>query len=247
MVEYAQYTPGMAHDFELYSHNQEQHIDYQQNQSFIPASTFGMDNAFTAPFDHMAPLAEAPRMQNLQYHYDAIAQGVKPYQYQTPAASPHSTSNSFHEMPPVLSASSESGASVSSSAMGSPSLMPQFNDAWNPMSMGLTSGYEYPGMIANDKSYVGKSIVSSTIAPSSSSSSSSSAVPPMSPALKQNVFKTPVTPASATRPSVRSNSFLSYKPYPRDSSSVRFSSIPTVPRFPQSSLSCWSPSISKDS
>ena len=149
----------MAHDFELYSHNQEQHIDYQQNQSFMPSSTFAMDHSFTAPFDHMAPLSEAPRLQDLQYHYDAIAQGVKPYQYQTPAGSPHSTSHSFHEMPPVLSASSESGASVSSSAMGSPSLVPQFDGSWQPIPVGLTSGYEYPAMVANDKSYVDPNLI----------------------------------------------------------------------------------------
>lgn len=161
MVDYAPYTPGMAHDFELYSHSQEQHIDYQQSQPFMPVSTFGMDHTFTAPFDHMAPLADAPRLQDLQFHYDAIAQGVKPsYQYQTPAGSPHSISNSFHEMPPVLSASSESGASVSSSAVGSPSLVPQFTEPWNPMPMGgLTSGFEYSGMVANDKSYVDPNLI----------------------------------------------------------------------------------------
>ncbi|KAL6163291.1 hypothetical protein ACJQWK_10880 [Exserohilum turcicum] len=159
MVEFAQYTPGMAHDFELYSHNQEQqHLDFQHNQTFMPTSTCAMDHTFSAPFDPMAPLTEMQRPQDLHFHYDVIAQGVKPYQYQTPAGSPHSTSNSFHEMPPVLSASSESGASVSSSAMGSPSLVPQFN-SWQPMPMGLTSGYEYPGMIANEKSYVDPNLI----------------------------------------------------------------------------------------
>ncbi|EMD65647.1 hypothetical protein COCSADRAFT_308127 [Bipolaris sorokiniana ND90Pr] len=233
MVDYAPYTPGMAHDFELYSHSQEQHIDYQQSQPFMPVSTFGMDHTFTAPFDHMAPLADAPRLQDLQFHYDAIAQGVKPsYQYQTPAGSPHSISNSFHEMPPVLSASSESGASVSSSAVGSPSLVPQFTEPWNPMPMGgLTSGFEYSGMVANDKSYVGKSLVSSIAV----SSFSSSSVP--SPNPKQNVFKTPVTPASATRSTVRSNSFLCHKTYPRNSPPVRFSSVTSVPHFSQFSPS----------
>ncbi|KAL6151283.1 hypothetical protein ACJBU6_10269 [Exserohilum turcicum] len=237
MVEFAQYTPGMAHDFELYSHNQEQqHLDFQHNQTFMPTSTCAMDHTFSAPFDPMAPLTEMQRPQDLHFHYDVIAQGVKPYQYQTPAGSPHSTSNSFHEMPPVLSASSESGASVSSSAMGSPSLVPQFN-SWQPMPMGLTSGYEYPGMIANEKSYVGKSIVSSTVV---SSSSSSSIVSPTSPSLRRHVFKTPVTPASATRSLVRSraNTLASNTTKHRESSSsVIHSFSPSVPQSPQSSLS----------
>jgi hypothetical protein len=234
----------MAHDFELYSNNQEQHIDYQQNQSFMPSSTFGMDHTFTAPFDHMAPLSEAPRLQDLHFHYDAIAQGVKPYQYQTPAGSPHSTSHSFHEMPPVLSASSESGASVSSSAMGSPSLVPQFDGSWQTMPVGLTSGYEYPGMVANDKSYVGKSTIVSSTVTASSSLSSSCVMPSMSP-ISKSVFKTPVTPASANRSSARSNS-LCNKTHQRDSPSVISSSTASIPRFSKSFSSCWLPSILKD-
>lgn len=216
-------------------------MDYQQNQSFMPSSTFGMDHSFTAPFDHMAPLSEAPRLQDLQFHYDAIAQGVKPYQYQTPAGSPHSTSNSFHEMPPVLSASSESGASVSSSAMGSPSLVPQFDGSWQPISAGLTSGYEYPGMVANDKSYVGKSITVSS-AVTTSSSFSSSVMSSTSPISNKNVFKTPATPASATRPRARSNFLHCYKAHQRDSSWAS-SSISSMSPFFNSFSSCWLPSI----
>lgn len=161
MAEYPQYTPDVAHDFELYSHNSDQHLDFQHNQSFAPSSTYAMDPAFSAQYDPMAPLSHVSRHSDLQFHYDGIAQGVKPFHYQTPAGSPHSTSHSFHEIPPVLSASSESGASVSSSAMGSPSILPPFNDSWNSFSMATTSGYDYPGMVAHEKSYVGKSIVSS--------------------------------------------------------------------------------------
>lgn len=253
MVDYAPYTPAMAHDFELYSHPQEQqHIDYQQNQSFMPSSTFGMAHTFAAPFDQMAPLSDAPHsLQDLQFHYDGIAQGVKPFQYQTPAGSPHSISNSFHEMPPVLSASSESGASVSSSAMGSPSLVPQFNDSWQPMPMGLASGYEYPGMVANDKSYVGKSTAVSSVVNtssfSSSSSSSTSVMSPMSPAPNKSVFKTPVTPASATRSSARPSSLLllHQQAHQRDALSGVFPSVHSTSRSSQPFSSCWLPSILK--
>ncbi|KAF1937350.1 hypothetical protein EJ02DRAFT_426724 [Clathrospora elynae] len=159
MVDYAQYPPNMHPDFELYSNNQGQHLEYHSNQPFMPSPTYGMDQTFSAQYDPMASLAEGSRLQDLQYHYDAIAQGVKPLQYHTPAGSPHSTSRSFHDLPPVLSASSESGASVSSSAMGSPSLVPQFNEAWNPMGLGPTSGYEYPGMAAIEKSFVDPNLI----------------------------------------------------------------------------------------
>ncbi|CAG5179096.1 uncharacterized protein ALTATR162_LOCUS9031 [Alternaria atra] len=168
MVDYAQYPSSMPHDFELYSNNQEQHLDFHHNQPYVPASTYALEHTFSATYDPMVTLAEMQRPQDLQYHYDAIAQGVKPYQYQTPAGSPHSASYSFHEQPPVLSASSESGASVSSSAIGSPSLVPQFDDSWNTMGLGVTAGYEYPGMVASDKSYVDPNVIQPfTFAPQS--------------------------------------------------------------------------------
>lgn len=167
------------------------------SQPYLPSSTYGMDQAFSAPFDPMVPMAEAPRPHDLQFHYDAIAQGVKPFQYNTPAGSPHSTSHSFHEQPPVLSASSESGASVNSSAMGSPT---HFNEPWNPTGLGLTSGFEYSGMIAGDKTFVGESKVSSTTV-----SSTCSVKCPATPLPASEVFKTPVTPASANWSSARAN------------------------------------------
>jgi hypothetical protein len=199
MVDYIPYQSNMHHDFELYSNNHEQPMDFPlTHQPYLPASTYNMEQTFSAPFDPMMPLAEVQRPHELQYHYDAIAQGV---QFHTPAGSPHSTSHSFHEQPPVLSASSESGASVSSSAMGSPT---HYSDSWNPMGLGLTSSFEYPGMTASEKTFVGESSVSFTV-----SSSTSSIVSPTTP-----IFKTPVTPASANWSSIRSsgrrNSLLSH-------------------------------------
>lgn len=158
MVDYA-YPPTMHHDFELYSHEQEQQLQYlPSSQSYLPSSTYSMEQSFSAPFNHMLPLVEAPRPQ---YSYEHLAQANKlaqQYNYHSPSGSPHSTLNSFQDQPPVLSASSESGASASSSALGSPSITPQFEmEAWNPM--GLTSGFEYPAMVAVEKSFVGESIV----------------------------------------------------------------------------------------
>jgi hypothetical protein len=245
MVEYVQYPPTMPHDFVLYSSNQEQHLEFHPNQHFIPSSTYAMDQTFSASYDHTAPLAEVPRPQDLQFHYDAIAQGVRPYQYNTPTGSPHSTSHSFHELPPVLSASSESGNSVSSSAMGSPSLVPQFSDSWNPMGLGLTSGYEYPAMIATEKSFVGKSAI-----PSTTASSSSSVTSPISPFENKHVFRTPTVPASANWSSLsskeRRHSLLSNEVNVRDLPAVTSSSVTSVPQFPQFSQSCRLPSNGAD-
>lgn len=161
MVDYVPFTtPNMPHDFELYS-NQEQQLDFlPTSQPYLPSTSYPMDPTFNGHFDPLASLSEAPRSQELQSYYDGIAQGVKAsfQQYASPMASPHSTSNSFQEQPPVLSASSESGASVSSSAIGSPS---QFNEPWNPLSagLGLPQGFEYSGMVEPVKvpGYVGES------------------------------------------------------------------------------------------
>jgi hypothetical protein len=199
MVDYVPYTTAnMPHDFELYA-NQEQQIDYlPTSQPFLPSASYPMDPTFGGAFDSHV----------LQFHYDGIAQGVKAsfqQQYASPMASPHSISHSFHEQPPVLSASSESGASVSSSAMGSPS---QFNDSWNPLSagLGLTPGFEFPGMVEPVKvpGCVGESTsISSKL---ESFSSARSATPTSDPS-HQNVFRSSATPASARWSASRSNAF----------------------------------------
>ncbi|KZM19726.1 nucleic acid binding [Ascochyta rabiei] len=159
MVDYA-YPPTMHHDFELYSQEQEQQLHYLPTpQPFLASSAYSMDQSFSTPFEHMLPLVEAPRPQ---YHYDHMAQGHKlaQYGYHSPSESPHSTFNSFQDQPPILSASSESGASASSSALGSPSVTPQFEvESWNPMAMGLTSSFEYPALVAAEKTFVDPNII----------------------------------------------------------------------------------------
>jgi hypothetical protein len=198
MLDYVSYpAASMPHDFELYS-THEQQLEYlPPSQPFIPSTSYTMDHTFSAPYDHMAPLAEAPRPQDLQFHYDGIAQGVKaPFQqYTSPSGSPNSTAHSFHEQPPYLSASSESCASVSSSAMGSPSLNPQFTEPWNPMGNGL--GFEYPGIAEPVK--VPGCVGESTLLPSQIESFPTLASPTAhkSQATNGNVFKSPSTPASA--------------------------------------------------
>lgn len=143
MVDYVPYsTASMPHDFQLYSSNEDQLDFLPTSQPFLPSNSYTMDPTFSGPYEHMATLSEATRPHDLQFHYDGIAQGVKvPFQQFSPTASPHSTSHSFQDQPPILSASSESCASVSSSAVGSPSLHPQFTEPWNHMTNGL--GFEY--------------------------------------------------------------------------------------------------------
>jgi hypothetical protein len=178
----------------------------------------------------------SPRPQDIQSYYDGIAQGVKPTFQYSPNGSPHSVSHSFHDQPPILSASSESDASVSSSNTGSPSLHPQYNEPWNHMThgLGLTPGYEYNGMVVTDKApgCVGES----TEVPSRFESSFPIASPktPILPSprlenTQNNVFKSPVTPASASTkwsvsrsgaPLARRNSLLSNE--------IRLSDLPDI-------------------
>lgn len=159
MVDFHPYPASMPHhDFELYSSHEQQFDFVPTSQPFLPSHPYGIEAPFSAPFDSVAmpAMSEAPRPQELQSYYDGIAQGVKPSFQYTPHGSPNSASHSF-EQPPILSASSESDASVSSSNMGSPSLNPQF-EAWNPMTNGLgiplmqnTSSFDYEGLVVADK------------------------------------------------------------------------------------------------
>jgi hypothetical protein len=219
------------HDFELYTHEQEQQLQYlPTTQPFLPSSTYSMEQSFSAPYEHSFPLVEAPRPQ---YTYEQFAQEHKlasQYNYHSPSGSPHSTLNSFQDQPPVLSASSESGASASSSALGSPSITPQFEmEAWNPMAM-MTSGIDFPTMVAEQKSFVGESMIPSettTSFPSSASTASS------------NAFKTPTTPASAgwslPKRSRRRNSLLSNEIFPHDTPTSPASSVTSSPLLLRSS------------
>ncbi|KAF2756561.1 hypothetical protein EJ05DRAFT_67776 [Pseudovirgaria hyperparasitica] len=163
MATYADYPATMPpHDFDLYPSQD----SYDISQPYLP-SDFINNTAFTT-YDSQ-PTTHA--YSNLsQYTYPLQGQQVKnTFQTQTPSGSPHSLSHSFDMQPPNLSASSESGASVSSSAMGSPSLNHQYQEAWGPLDQGLAidqgmlkdsflpESYnpaldlEYAGLVANDK------------------------------------------------------------------------------------------------
>lgn len=168
MVDYHPYPASMPQDFELYPHQESQYEFVPTSQPYLP-SNYPVDPSFSTPYEpvSMPAMSDAPRPQELQFHYDGIAQGVKPNYHYSPHGSPHSATHSF-EQPPVLSASSESGASVSSSTVGSPSLHPQYNDPWNPVTHGLGlplhggAGFEYEGLVTDKVSgCVGKSLKAS--------------------------------------------------------------------------------------
>ena len=160
MNDYASYPPQMPHDFELYASNQEQQLDFHAGQEYLDPASCGIHHTFGASYTNMAPFPEPSHHQNLSYHYDAIAQGAKPFQYHTPAGSPQSASPSFQDQPPILSASSESSsASVSSSAMGSPLHTTQCNEPWNPAGLGLGSTFEFSGMLAAEKAFIDPNLV----------------------------------------------------------------------------------------
>jgi hypothetical protein len=265
MTDYIPYPPAsMSYDFELYSNHEQQLDMLPTSQPFLPSTSYTMDSTFSAPYDHMASMSEAPRPQDLQFHYDGIAQGVKSHfpQYTSPTGSPNSASHSSHDQPPNLSASSESGASVSSSAMGSPSLNTQFNEPWNPMAngLGLTSGFEYAGIVEPVKvpGCVGESSILSSRAESPPSFISPST--PTSEASNGNVFKSPSTPASAkwsaqrtSAHATRRNSLLSneVRAYEVPSATSHFlpahiNSTPPLSQTKKSFISressCWFPS-----
>jgi hypothetical protein len=124
------YSTNMPQDFELYDEPEQSFGFVPSSQPFI-SSVFPTDADFNAPYGQMPMEPSSDHAQNVQFHYDAIAQGVKPLHY-TPHDSPLSATHSF-EQPPILCPESEASASVSSSTLGSPSLHPQYNEPWTSM------------------------------------------------------------------------------------------------------------------
>jgi hypothetical protein len=146
MVSYAEYPSTMpSNDFDLYP-TQEQYADLlvSSQTSYLPTSQY-MDNSFSGAFENNTQQTlSVPRTQDFRFSLDA-SQLKQSYAY-SPAASP-AHSNSFDVIPPQLSTSSESSASVqstSSSAIGSPSMDPQYQEQWT---IGLGLG---PDMMQKD-------------------------------------------------------------------------------------------------
>ncbi|KAF2837943.1 hypothetical protein M501DRAFT_919641, partial [Patellaria atrata CBS 101060] len=171
MVSYAEYsipTTMPTADFDLYPQQENYQEAFTSSQSYMAVPAF--DHTYST-FDSQSSIqafSNAPRSQEFNFSLDGIPQSIKnSYHSYSDAGSPaNSASHSFDIHPPHLSAASESGASIpstSSSAMGSPSMNPQYHDSWNVMGQGLglapglvsqdsfTSSFEYEAMVATDK------------------------------------------------------------------------------------------------
>lgn len=260
MVDFHPYPAAMPQEFDPYSNPEQQYEFVPASHPFVPSS-YAIDPTFSAPYEFvgMTSMAEAPRPEELQYHYDGIAQGVK----YSPHGSPQSMSHLF-EHPPILSASSESGASVTSSTTPSPHLGPQYSETWNPMTntIGLpilqsSPNFEFEGLSAEKvPGCVGESTTIPTSAcPSPSASLLKSVSSSHARSEPAHVFKSPSAPASATLPghraairSGRRNSILSREVLPGDIpdmpsyDSSFFASVNSSPKSSSASpSSCWFP------
>lgn len=163
MVSYADYPSTMPPaDFDLYP-SQDTYADMlAASQPFMPSNTY-LDGSYTS-YDSHPPM---PVFSN--QHTYPLDHTIK--QQYSESDSP--ASHSFECPPPHLSTASESGASAqstSSSAMGSPSMNPNYQqDSWATMGAGLglapgivqadsfvqepfvTSGFETEGILAPEK------------------------------------------------------------------------------------------------
>jgi hypothetical protein len=183
-----------GHSFDPYS-QETSYSDFPQTSQAYPVSSSYMDVPFSAalnPLDSYSAFSEMPRSQDFPY-LDSSS-GIK-HTY-SPAAT-----EAEQMMPPQLTASSESGASVqstSSSAMGSPHLHPQYQqhpEPWNHLLPGqglglnsqeiftrdpfFTSGMDQETVMATDKipGFVGESPASSSTSQSGFSFAFSSSAP----------------------------------------------------------------------
>jgi hypothetical protein len=169
MASYAEppYTATMpSQDFPLYSEFM------PTTESYMPAASWDASYNTTSYDSHSSinAYAQPSRQQEYQYSFDATAKTN--YHHYSPVESPNSGSQTFDNNPPHLSTSSESGASVSSSTMGSPSLNPpQYAEStWPPIEangLGIgqevlektafiqdsfaTTGFDYESVVATDK------------------------------------------------------------------------------------------------
>ncbi|KAK4979488.1 hypothetical protein LTR66_010486 [Elasticomyces elasticus] len=175
MMSYAEYPHAMPlhdNDFPLFP----QYSDYTAtSQAYIPTNTYQEPGFPASAYGSYAAHHNFPGQQlhNFSFNVHNVAQGQKAaFNPHSPLYSPtNSASNSFDFQPPVLSSTSDSGASVQSalsSAMGSPSLNAQNSADW-PSSTGLgislnivnpdsfardpfaTTSFEVESLLAQDK------------------------------------------------------------------------------------------------
>ena len=147
MATFAEYPPQTmaANDFTLYPYQEV----WNQDQQYLPTTTYSDQTYFNSTtFDSFQ--AQQAYLQPDQFSFPSD-QSFHSKSNLHPDYSPaHSASHSFDlQHPPILSSTSDSGASVQStisSAMGSPSVQPHQSNEWlqqQDMSM-------FPGIVQSD-------------------------------------------------------------------------------------------------
>lgn len=144
-ADYPQQTMASNNDFTLYPYQ------WNDDQSYLPVSTYS-DQAYmnANAFDPYQTTQGFPQMDQFSFGMDQTFQSKSTLQPPSPNYSPaNSASHSFDLHPPILSSTSDSGASVPStisSAMGSPSVQPQPSNDWSQQqNMGML-----PGIVQQD-------------------------------------------------------------------------------------------------
>ena len=147
-AEYPQQTMASNSDFTLYPYQEV----WSNDQAYLPTSTYADQSYLNATtFDSFqASQAYAPN----SFVFDQSFQAKASLQPPSPGYSPAlSGSHSFDfQNPPILSSTSDSGASVQStisSAMGSPSAQPQPSNEWSQQ-MGMLPGIVQSENMAHD-------------------------------------------------------------------------------------------------
>ncbi|KAK5007740.1 hypothetical protein LTR28_004896, partial [Elasticomyces elasticus] len=216
--------PLHDNDFSLFP----QYSDYTAtSQAYIPTNTYQESGFPASAYESYAAHHTFPGQQlhNFSFGVHNVAQGQKAaFNPRSPLYSPtNSASNSFDVQPPVLSSTSDSGASVQSalsSAMGSPSLNAQNAADWasstglgislnivNPDSFArdpfATTSFEVESLLAQDKDLGCVAFSMDSVQPSAPLSSGveekdfSSTTKADRTSRESSVFRSPTTPASA--------------------------------------------------
>ena len=149
-AEYSAQTTMAGNDFTLYPYQEV----WNQDQSYLPTSTYADQTYLNATTFESYPTQHAyaqpdPYSFSLEPSFQTKHNLHAPSPNYSPANSAAHSFDLHH--PPILSSTSDSGASVQStisSAMGSPSVQPQQLNEWNQQH--LIPGIVQPEMLGQD-------------------------------------------------------------------------------------------------
>jgi hypothetical protein len=185
-AEYPQQTMASDenNDFTLFPYQEM----WNNDQTYIPPSTFA-DQTFGQPtsFDAFSTQQAYAHPNQFAFNPESYQPAKNNLQPPSPSYSPaNSASHSFdYQNPPILSSTSDSGASVQStisSAMGSPSAQPQASNDWSQqqnsnmipgivhhdsLAQGIfaTTGFDFDTIPVTDKGCVDPSLIQPTFSP----------------------------------------------------------------------------------